>query len=87
MRVARVDHLVLTVESIERTVAFYADVLGGGAALRGRARPATDDGTETMPSIFRLPCIRWYISRSISTIFSLAEAFPSYFALCSSSPT
>jgi catechol 2,3-dioxygenase-like lactoylglutathione lyase family enzyme len=46
MRVARVDHLVLTVASIERTVAFYAGVLGMEARRFGDGRWALHFGEQ-----------------------------------------
>ncbi|WP_247882630.1 VOC family protein [Azospirillum sp. TSA2s] len=35
MRIARIDHFVLTVASIEATCAFYRDVLGMGICSPG----------------------------------------------------
>jgi catechol 2,3-dioxygenase-like lactoylglutathione lyase family enzyme len=46
MRIARLDHLVLTVASIERTVAFYADVLGLEARQFGDGRWALHFGDQ-----------------------------------------
>jgi catechol 2,3-dioxygenase-like lactoylglutathione lyase family enzyme len=44
MRIEGVDHLVLTVASIERTVAFYTDVLGMRAERFGDGRWALHFG-------------------------------------------
>jgi catechol 2,3-dioxygenase-like lactoylglutathione lyase family enzyme len=44
--VAGMDHLVLTVASIERTVAFYGDVLGMRAETFGDGRWALHFGTQ-----------------------------------------
>jgi catechol 2,3-dioxygenase-like lactoylglutathione lyase family enzyme len=40
MRIARLDHLVLTVADIDRTVAFYRDVLGMEPVVFGGGRTA-----------------------------------------------
>jgi catechol 2,3-dioxygenase-like lactoylglutathione lyase family enzyme len=40
VRIDRIDHLVLTVEDLERTVAFYVDVLGMTKATFGPDRTA-----------------------------------------------
>ncbi len=45
MRVDRLDHLVLTVASIEATVEFYARVLGMGVVTFGAGRIALTFGT------------------------------------------
>ena len=45
MRVARLDHLVLTVASIEATVEFYTRVLGMGVVTFGAGRTALTFGT------------------------------------------
>ena len=45
MRVDRLDHLVLTVASIEATVEFYTRVLGMEAVTFGRGRRALTFGT------------------------------------------
>ena len=48
MRIDRLDHLVLTVADIDRTVAFYRDVLGmkpivfGGGRTAFELRPQQD---------------------------------------------
>jgi catechol 2,3-dioxygenase-like lactoylglutathione lyase family enzyme len=44
MRVSRLDHLVLTVESIDATVAFYTRVLGMKAITFGAGRTALTFG-------------------------------------------
>ena len=44
MKVLRIDHLVLTVSSIPRTVAFYRDVLGFEEKLFGEDRIALSFG-------------------------------------------
>jgi catechol 2,3-dioxygenase-like lactoylglutathione lyase family enzyme len=44
MRVSRLDHLVLTVESIDATVAFYTRVLGMKAITFGTGRTALTFG-------------------------------------------
>jgi catechol 2,3-dioxygenase-like lactoylglutathione lyase family enzyme len=46
MRISRLDHVVLTVASIERTVAFYADVLGMEARGFGDGRWALHFGEQ-----------------------------------------
>lgn len=46
MRISRLDHLVLTVASIERTVAFYGDVLGMEARRFGDGRWALHFGEQ-----------------------------------------
>ena len=38
MRIDRIDHLVLTVEDLDRTIAFYVDVLGMTEATFGSGR-------------------------------------------------
>ena len=45
MRVDRLDHLVLTVASIEATVEFYTRVLGMGVVTFGAGRTALTFGT------------------------------------------
>jgi catechol 2,3-dioxygenase-like lactoylglutathione lyase family enzyme len=40
VRIDRIDHLVLTVDDIDRTIAFYVDVLGMTAATFGSNRKA-----------------------------------------------
>ena len=45
MRIDRIDHLVLTVMDIERTVAFYVDVLGMTEQKFGSGRIALCFGT------------------------------------------
>ena len=45
MRVDRIDHLVLTVASIEATVEFYTRVLGMGVVTFGAGRTALTFGT------------------------------------------
>ena len=45
MRVDRIDHLVLTVASIEATVEFYTRVLGMGVVTFGAGRTALNFGT------------------------------------------
>jgi catechol 2,3-dioxygenase-like lactoylglutathione lyase family enzyme len=40
VRIDRIDHLVLTVDDIERSIAFYVDVLGMTAATFGQDRKA-----------------------------------------------
>jgi catechol 2,3-dioxygenase-like lactoylglutathione lyase family enzyme len=45
VRVDRLDHLVLTVASIEATVEFYARVLGMGVVTFGAGRTALTFGT------------------------------------------
>ena len=44
MRIDRLDHLVLTVSSVERTVAFYRDVLGMQPVTFGDGRTALSFG-------------------------------------------
>jgi catechol 2,3-dioxygenase-like lactoylglutathione lyase family enzyme len=46
MQIAGIDHLVLTVASIKRTVAFYTDVLGMRAEQFGDGRWALHFGTQ-----------------------------------------
>jgi catechol 2,3-dioxygenase-like lactoylglutathione lyase family enzyme len=46
IEISGVDHLVLTVASIERTVAFYTDVLGMRAETFGDGRRALHFGTQ-----------------------------------------
>ena len=46
MRISRLDHVVLTVASIERAVAFYADVLGMEARGFGDGRWALHFGEQ-----------------------------------------
>ena len=41
MRVVALDHLVLTVRDVERTIAFYERVLGMKASAFGQGRKAT----------------------------------------------
>jgi catechol 2,3-dioxygenase-like lactoylglutathione lyase family enzyme len=38
VRIDRIDHLVLTVEDLDRTIAFYVDVLGMSEATFGSGR-------------------------------------------------
>ena len=45
MRVSRLDHLVLTVASIDATVRFYTQVLGMTAVIFGAGRTALTFGT------------------------------------------
>jgi catechol 2,3-dioxygenase-like lactoylglutathione lyase family enzyme len=45
MRVSRLDHLVLTVASIDATVRFYTEVLGMTAVTFGAGRTALTFGT------------------------------------------
>ena len=45
VRVDRLDHLVLTVASIEATVAFYTRILGMGVVTFGAGRTALTFGT------------------------------------------
>jgi catechol 2,3-dioxygenase-like lactoylglutathione lyase family enzyme len=46
MRISRLDHLVLTVRSIERTCAFYKDVLGMEVTTFGEGRIALAFGRQ-----------------------------------------
>lgn len=46
MRIERLDHLVLTVRSIEETCAFYRDVLGMEGVTFGEGRQALRFGTQ-----------------------------------------
>jgi catechol 2,3-dioxygenase-like lactoylglutathione lyase family enzyme len=46
MRIDRLDHLVLTVRSIEATCAFYADVLGMEVVTFGAGRKALQFGRQ-----------------------------------------
>jgi catechol 2,3-dioxygenase-like lactoylglutathione lyase family enzyme len=48
MRVARIDHVVLTVRDVERTVAFYESVLGMRAATFGEGRRALAFGDQKL---------------------------------------
>ena len=45
MRIDHIDHLVLTVDDIERTIAFYVDVLGMTAVTFGPDRRALRFGS------------------------------------------
>src|SRR5215467_9134974 len=45
MRIDRIDHLVLTVADIERTIAFYVDVLGMTEQTFGSGRKALTFGS------------------------------------------
>ena len=45
MHIDRIDHLVLTVEDVERTVAFYVDVLGMTEVTFGSGRKALTFGS------------------------------------------
>lgn len=45
MRIDRIDHLVLTVADIERTISFYVDVLGMTEQTFGSGRRALTFGT------------------------------------------
>ena len=45
MQVDRLDHLVLTVASIEATVTFYTQILGMGVVTFGSGRTALTFGT------------------------------------------
>ena len=45
MRIDRIDHLVLTVDDIERTIAFYVDVLDMTEVTFGSGRKALTFGT------------------------------------------
>jgi catechol 2,3-dioxygenase-like lactoylglutathione lyase family enzyme len=45
VRIDRIDHLVLTVSDIERTIAFYVDVLGMTEQTFGSGRRAVTFGT------------------------------------------
>ena len=45
MHIARIDHLVLTVDDVERTVAFYVDVLGMTEVTFGAGRKALTFGS------------------------------------------
>jgi catechol 2,3-dioxygenase-like lactoylglutathione lyase family enzyme len=40
MQIERIDHLVLTVADLDRTLAFYADVLGMEPVMFGEGRRA-----------------------------------------------
>jgi len=46
MEISRLDHLVLTVQSIEATVQFYSDVLGMEKETFGRGRTALNFGRQ-----------------------------------------
>lgn len=46
MRIARIDHLVLTVASIEATCAFYSDVLGMEVVIFAGGRRALSFGAQ-----------------------------------------
>ncbi len=46
MKIARLDHIVLTVADIERTCAFYTRVLGMEVATFGEGRTALRFGTQ-----------------------------------------
>ena len=46
MKIDRLDHLVLTVKSIERTCEFYANALGMDAVTFGEGRKALVFGTQ-----------------------------------------
>ena len=46
MRIDRIDHLVLTVADLDRTVAFYTDVLGLTAETFGEGRTALTFGRQ-----------------------------------------
>ncbi|MEJ2038796.1 MAG: VOC family protein [Desulfosarcinaceae bacterium] len=46
MNIYRLDHLVLTVRDIEKTVAFYTDVLGMQSVAYGADRRALAFGTQ-----------------------------------------
>src|SRR5271166_3160574 len=46
MRVVSLDHLVLTVRSVEATCAFYADVLGMEVVTFGQGRKALTFGSQ-----------------------------------------
>ena len=46
MHIDRIDHLVLTVADLERTVAFYTDVLGMTAETFGEGRTALRFGRQ-----------------------------------------
>jgi catechol 2,3-dioxygenase-like lactoylglutathione lyase family enzyme len=48
LRVQRIDHVVLTVADVERTIAFYQDVLGMTAVSFGEGRRALAFGDQKL---------------------------------------
>jgi catechol 2,3-dioxygenase-like lactoylglutathione lyase family enzyme len=46
LRIERIDHLVLTVADVERTVSFYSEVLGMGVVTFGEGRRALAFGQQ-----------------------------------------
>lgn len=46
MRITSIDHLVLTVRSIEKTISFYSGVLGMQAVIFGNGRQALQFGSQ-----------------------------------------
>jgi catechol 2,3-dioxygenase-like lactoylglutathione lyase family enzyme len=46
MKIDRLDHLVLTVQDVDRTIAFYTEVLGMKPVVFGRGRQALEFGNQ-----------------------------------------
>lgn len=46
MKIERIDHIVLTVENLERTIAFYTEILGMKAIVFGAGRQALAFGNQ-----------------------------------------